>query len=192
MQMTFDASSDLDDDSLIVLYASGDQSAAIELLRRLSPGVMALARRMMRDETEAEDVTQEAMLKLWKIAPDWEPGRAKPSTWLYRITSNLCTDRLRKRRVSYTDTLDEIEDESLSALENLEYQDRANAVNSALAELPERQNIAMHLRYYQQLSNGDIADALETSVEAVESLLARGKRELAKKLGRKKKELGLA
>lgn len=186
-----DAKSDVDDDTLIAEYAAGSQAAAREIIRRLAPSVLALARRMLGDEAEAEDVVQEAMMKLWKIAPDWQAGRAKPSTWLYRVTSNLCTDRLRKRKFASSEEAPEVEDDTPGVVETLELRDRANAVNTALSGLPERQRLALHLRYYQHLANKEIATVLETSVEAVESLLGRGKRDLAKQLIKERDKLGL-
>ena len=85
MSMAFDASQEPDDDALIARFAQGDQAAARLLAARLTPGVLALAMRLLRDRAESEDVAQEAMLRLWKIAPDWESGRAKPSKRAARL-----------------------------------------------------------------------------------------------------------
>ena len=68
------------------------------LTDRLLPRVLRQAWRMLGDAAEAEDVAQDAMLKLWRQAGDWRPGEARISTWLYRVTRNLCIDRIRKRR----------------------------------------------------------------------------------------------
>ena len=87
-----------DEDALMLRFAQGDQSAARDLAARRLPAVFALARRMLRDDAEAEDVAQEAMLRLWKIAPDWRPGEARVGTWLHRVALNLCYDRLRRDR----------------------------------------------------------------------------------------------
>ncbi len=85
---------------LLVLYANGDPAAARALTLRLTPRVLGFAARMLGDRAEAEDVAQEAMLRLWRIAPEWRQGEAKVSTWLYRVASNLCTDRLRASAAS--------------------------------------------------------------------------------------------
>jgi len=183
-------SGDLDSD-LMARFATGDQAAARALTERLLPGVLALARRMLRDNAEAEDVAQEAMMRLWKIAPTWEQDRARPSTWLYRVASNLCTDRLRRRRGTGLDEIPEPEDDAASAQTLLEENDRAAALNAAMTGLPERQRTALHLRHFEELSQGDVAEIMGTSVEAVESLLARGKRGLAEKLRHQKAALGL-
>lgn len=180
-----------DDDALMLRFSNGDRMAAAVLTDRLTPGVLALATRMLGDRGEAEDVAQDAMMRLWQTAAQWEPGRAKPSTWLYRVTANLCTDRLRKRRSVGLDAAPEPEDEGPSAVRRLETEDRAKALNAALATLPERQRTALHLRHFEELGQAEIAEIMETSIEAIESLLGRGKRALAAALKPKQTELGL-
>lgn len=186
-----DAATDAEDDALIARFAAGDQAAARVLTARLAPGVLALARRMLRDAAEAEDVAQEAMLRLWKIAPDWQAGRAKPSTWLYRVAQNLCTDRLRRARGTGLDAAPEPVDDAPGALDRLITADRAAALNAAMARLPDRQRLALHLRHFDGRSNIEIAEIMEVSVEAVESLTGRAKRALAGMLIAKREGLGL-
>ncbi len=190
--MAFDAMSDTSDEELLSLYANGDQAAARALMLRHAPRVLSLARRMLKDQAEAEDVTQEAMLRLWKIAPDWRTGEAKVSTWLYRVGSNLCTDRLRKKRGISLDEAPEMEDETLNVEDQLISADRARALRLAMNRLPERQKLALTLRHFEEQSNPEIASALETSVEAVESLLSRARRALAADLSSNRSTLGLA
>ena len=96
--MALDALSEVSDEALLVLYANGDPWAARALTLRLTPRVLGFAARMLSDRTEAEDVVQEAMLRLWRMAPDWQQGEARVATWLYRVASNLCLDRLRRSR----------------------------------------------------------------------------------------------
>lgn len=191
MSMAFDAETEVSDDALLVAYGNGDREAAAMLTARLAPRVLGFAARMLGgDRHEAEDVTQEAMLRLWKIAPDWRQGEAKVSTWLYRVTSNLCTDRLRKMRPTDIDAIPEPEDDSPGVQAVMMQRMRARALDEALAELPERQRIAVTLRHLEGRTNPEIADILEVSVEAVESLTARGKRALAALLGQRREELG--
>lgn len=191
MKMAFDAQSEVSDEALLVAYGNGDRDAALALTTRLSPRVMGFAARMLRgDRHEAEDVTQEAMLRLWRIAPDWRQGEAKVTTWLYRVTANLCTDRLRRRRGVGLDTIAEPEDERPSAAAAMMQAARARALDEALAALPERQRVAVVLRHIEGRTNPEIAEVLEISVEAVESLTARGKRALSASLGQRREELG--
>jgi RNA polymerase sigma-70 factor (ECF subfamily) len=145
---------------------------------------------MLRDAAEAEDVAQEAMLRLWRIASDWRQGEAKVSTWLYRVTSNLCTDRLRKRRGVGLDQIAETEDGHPGVVAGMIEQDRAAALEQALQALPERQRQAVILRHLEGLSNPEIAEVMDIGVEAVESLTARGKRALAALLSGRRAELG--
>ncbi|WP_089943621.1 RNA polymerase sigma factor [Litoreibacter albidus] len=191
MDMALDQSDQLDDDALIVLFANGDGAAAQTLTARLSPVALSFARRMLGDLAEAEDVVQDAMLRLWKVAPEWRPGEAKPATWLYRVVNNLCIDRLRKRqKVSVgLDDMAEPPDPTPSVEARMIETDRLAALDAALSQLPERQRQAVILRHIEGQANPDIAQVMEISVEAVESLTARGKRTLAKLLTSQKEEL---
>lgn len=180
------------DDALLALYARGAAVAARELVRRLAPRVLRTCRRLLQDEAEAEDVTQEAMLRLWQMAPDWQTGVAQVSTWLHRVAVNLCTDRLRKRRGVALDSIEEPDDPAPSVVEQLMDQDRQKALETALAILPERQRVAVVLRHLDGMSNPEIAQTMGIGVEAVESLTARGKRKLAELLSMKRDELGFA
>ena len=189
--MPFDASGDASDDALMVLFANGDGQAAAVLAQRHTSRVLALAVRMLGDRAEAEDVAQEAMLRLWKIAPDWRQGEAKVSTWLYRVAANLCTDRLRRRRSTDLDAIPEPEDDAPSVEARMIGRDRVAAVRAAIDALPERQRLAMSLRFLQELPNPEVAAVMETTVEAVESLLARGKRTLAAGLAEARDDLGV-
>lgn len=188
--MPFDAQNDMSNEALLVLYANGDPAAARQLTLRLTPAVFGHANRLLGDRAEAEDVAQEALLRLWKIAPEWRQGEAKITTWLYRVVANLCTDRLRKRRGVALESVPEPEDDAASPAEQMQERARANALQGALADLPDRQRQAVVLRHIEGLANPEIAEVMEISVEAVESLTARGKRALAAALAGRRDELG--
>jgi len=188
--MPFDDPDSISDDALLVLYGNGDGDAARELSRRLVPGVLSVARRMLGDRAEAEDVAQEAMLRLWKQAENWRQGEAKVSTWLYRVTTNLCTDRLRRARTTSIDAIAEPEDDRRSAAHELQDKARLAALDEALQSLPERQRQAVVLRHIEGLPNPEIAQILGVGVEAVESLTARAKRALKAALEGRRDELG--
>ena len=190
MNMPYDALSEVSDDALLVLYANGDAEASRLLTLRLAPRVLRLAARMLGDRTEAEDVTQDAMLRLWRIAPEWRQGEAQVSTWLYRVATNLCTDRLRRKRPIALEAAPEAEDGRAEVVDGMIDADRTQALEMALAELPERQRQAVVLRHLEGLSNPEIAQVMEIGVEAVESLTARGKRTLAALLAGRREELG--
>lgn len=188
--MPRDSFQDVSDEALLVLYANGDPAAARVLTMRLTPKIFGHAYRMLGDRAEAEDTAQEALIRLWKQAPDWRQGEARVTTWLYRVVANLCTDRLRKSRGVALDAVAEPEDESASAAEQMQQKSRLDALQAALNTLPDRQRQAVILRHIEGLSNPDIAEIMEVGVEAVESLTARGKRALAKALAGRKEELG--
>ncbi len=188
--MPFDAQSEVSDDALLLAFASGDRDAARALTMRLTPMVLGYAARLLGDRAEADDVAQEAMLRLWRIAPDWRQGEAKVTTWLYRVVSNLCTDRLRKRRGVALDSVPEPSDPAPTVLAAMAEAERQAALQSALAGLPDRQRQAVVLRHIEGLANPEIARAMDISIEAVESLTARGKRSLALALSGRRAELG--
>lgn len=179
------------EEDLLDAFAKGNRAAALVLTEQLTPRVLAQAQRMLGNTAEAEDVAQEAMLRLWRIAPDWDYGRAKVSTWLYRVVANLCTDRLRKRgRAVALDAVAEPEDDTPSVAQAMQSQTRMDALRDALADLPERQAQAVALRHLEELGNPEIADIMGESVRTVESLIARGKRGLIARLSGRKAELG--
>ncbi|EBA07098.1 RNA polymerase sigma factor [Sagittula stellata] len=191
--MPYDAMSDCAEEELLAAYAAGDAAAARALTARLAPRVLAHAFRMLGgDRAEAEDVTQEALLRLWRAAPDWRPGEAKVSTWLYRVTANLCIDRMRRRSRAgpALDDIPEPEDERPSAAQHMQQAARAEALQAALDQLPERQRQAVVLRHIEGLPNPEIAQIMDIGTRAVESLTARGKRTLEALLAGRRTELG--
>ena len=188
--MALDALSDVSDEALLVLYANGDPGAARALTLRLTPRVLGFSARMLSDRSEAEDVAQEAMLRLWRMAPDWQQGEARVATWLYRVASNLCLDRLRRSRPRGLGDMAEPEDTTPGVVARMIEADRVLALDAALAALPDRQRQAVVLRHIEGLSNPEIAAVMDIGVEAVESLVARGKKGLAALLSGRRAELG--
>jgi len=190
--MPLDAHDDVPDEALLVLFANGDEAAARVLTLRLTPRVMAHAYRLLGNRAEAEDVAQEAMLRLWKQARDWRQGEAKVTTWLYRVVANLCIDRQRRARGGSValDAIPEPADGRASAAEAMQERARAEALQMALNDLPERQHQAVVLRHIEGLANPEIAEIMEITIEAVESLTSRGKRALSAALAGRQEELG--
>jgi RNA polymerase sigma-70 factor (ECF subfamily) len=182
----------LSDGALMVLFANGDPGASRELTARLLPRVLRHAARVLGERAEAEDVAQEAMMRLWRAAADWrQDGGAEPATWLHRVVANLCIDRLRRRgRMDPLDDPDIAADGAPGIEARMVQADRMAALDAALATLPERQRQAVVLRHIEGLSNPEIAEILDVGIEAVESLTARGKRALTAALAGKKEALG--
>ena len=166
------------DEDLVRRVGQGDPAAIQALVARKLPRMLALAQRLLGDPVEAEDVAQEAMLRAWKQAPHWVPGRARFDTWLHRVGLNLCYDRLRRRREIPTAVLPDRPDDGPAPDRGLLVAELGTRVDAALARLPERQREAIVLCHYQELTNIEAADLLKISVEALESLLSRGRRAL--------------
>ncbi|SAK55656.1 RNA polymerase sigma factor [Caballeronia calidae] len=167
------------DTALIARVGNREPGAIREIVARKLPRVVALAARMLGDRDEADDVAQEAFLRIWKIAPKWRAGSARFDTWLHRVTLNLCYDRLRRHReTTVSDALPEQADPAPQPGERLDTAHANERIAQALAKLPARQREALVLQYYQELPNADAAALMGVSVEALESLLARARRNL--------------
>ena len=170
------------DAGLVYLTGQGDAEAASRLVARHLPRMTALARRMLGDSAEAEDVAQDVFMKVWTQAKRWQPGAAKFETWLHRVAINACYDRLRKKKGVSLDETEERVDPAPDPEQTLAQRQTAQAVDEALQTLPDRQRAAISLCHYQGLTNIEAASALDVSVEALESLLSRGRRALKEKL----------
>jgi RNA polymerase sigma-70 factor, ECF subfamily len=176
-------SEDDPDADLLARVGRGEPQAVREMVARKLPRLLALGQRLLGLRGEAEEVAQEAFVRLWKQAPHWQPGRARFDTWLHRVALNLCYDRLRGRRDEDPgDELPEVADPAPAPDEVLQAAQRNQLVAAALAALPTRQREAMVLQYYQDLSNSEAAALMDISIEALESLLARARRTLRERL----------
>ncbi|CAB3759868.1 hypothetical protein LMG29542_03693 [Paraburkholderia humisilvae] len=166
------------DAELVAGVSRSDPAAVRALVARKLPRLLALATRMLGDRMEAEDVAQEAFMRIWKHAPRWREGEARFDTWLHRVAMNLCYDRLRATRDEPVDELPERIDPGPPPDARLETQARNATMRAALAALPVRQREAIVLQYYQELSNFEAAAVMGITVDALESLLARARRTL--------------
>lgn len=170
------------DDRLLQSVANGDKSAFARLRDRHINQIFSLALRVTGSRVDAEDATQEAFTRAWKKASNWQLGEAKFSTWLYRVTMNLCIDARRKPKAEQLDPELPLIDPQPSAEAQILRAEQEKRVRLAMAALPERQREAMALCYTLGLSNAEAATTMEISVKAYESLLVRAKKDIRARL----------
>ncbi|MGX2041041.1 RNA polymerase sigma factor [Methylocaldum sp. MU1018] len=172
----------IDDEILMSRVVQGDHEAFSLLVRRHTPRMYALAQRIGGPAAEAEEITQEAFLRVWVNAASWSPRKGSFAVWLGRIVVNLCIDRRRGDRYEpWGDDEPPIEAECNLESE-LFRQQQTEQVALAVAELPVRQRTALALCYYEGFSNAEAAEILDISVGALEALLVRARRALRERL----------
>jgi len=169
------------DQDLMAAIASGDEAVFAGLVGEQSAPLLRFARAILTAGTqEAEEVVQEAFLRLWQQAETWQPN-GRVSTWLHQVTYRLCIDSLRRRRrsvsIDLTD-MEDIEDDAPRPDAGLLRADDVRSVRAAIERLPERQRTALVLFHFQEMSQADAAAIMGVGESAFESLLARARRRL--------------
>lgn len=167
-----------EDDHLTERVRNDDVDAYRLLVERNIDRAFGLALRILGNAADAEDVAQDAFVKAWIHRQNWQAGRAKFSTWLYRVIVNRCIDLKRAPKGVWIEDVPEPVDGADDASEALHKREVFDRLDQALNKLPDHQRIVLVLSYHEEMSNGEIAELLETTVSAVESLLKRGRRRL--------------
>ncbi len=178
-----------EDKELLDRLAANDEAAFRLLVARHIDRAYAIALRIVESRADAEDVVQDTLLKVWTHRGRWEHGRAKFSTWLYRVVTNRCIDLRRRPRTENVDTVPEVADTKPDATSVIERNEVTSMLEAAMQRLPEQQRVAVILSYHENMSNGEIADVMETTVAAVESLLKRGRQQLREMLRRHERDI---
>ncbi len=174
---------------LIARAARGEESAFIALVGRLRGPALRLAARVLDDPAEAEDAVQAALVKLWRKADSYRPELGSVEGWFARIVVNSCLDRRRMiRPAAPLEAAGDLADEQPGPDEVADTADRARRTRNAIARLSPRQRAAILLFYGEEQSTAEVAQALETSLKAVEGLLARARADLARMLGELRSE----
>jgi RNA polymerase sigma-70 factor (ECF subfamily) len=181
-----------EDSELLDKLAAGDEVAFRMLVERHIDRAYAIALRIVGNAADAEDVVQDTMLKIWSHRGRWQHGRAKFSTWLYRVISNRCIDLRRKPRNENVETVPEVADGQPGAVEIIERNELNGMLELAMQRLPEQQRIAVIFSYHENMSNGEIAQVMDTTVAAVESLLKRGRQQLRQLLRKHERDIRTA
>lgn len=171
------------DEQLMQMAGKGDLNALGEIVRRHQRTAWSVAHRFVGDPAEAEDIVQEAFLRILTAAPRYKP-RAAFATYLYRVVTRLCIDNVQKKRPIFTDTLPEMVDDSADPAAMLARQERDALIRRALDVLPSRQRMVVILKYYEGLGYADIAAAMNITRKAVERLLSRARKTLQSSLSR--------
>lgn len=171
-----------DDEQLMCRIQQGDSQAFQRLVEQHLNPLYRFVRRMLGTSKDADDVIQETFIKVWRNAHQWQSGKAKLSTWLHSIAHHCCIDMHRQNQLLTVD-LEEIADlEALETVGSIRQTEILDQIEIALQHLPERQRSAVLLCYYQGMNNQEVAEILQISVAALESLLARARRNLKQKL----------
>jgi RNA polymerase sigma-70 factor (ECF subfamily) len=181
-----------EDSELLDKLAIGDEAAFRMLVERHIDRAYAIALRIVGNAADAEDVVQDTMLKIWSHRGRWQHGRAKFSTWLYRVISNRCIDLRRKPRNENVETVPEVADGQPGAIEIIERNELNGMLELAMQRLPEQQRVAVIFSYHENMSNGEIAQVMDTTVAAVESLLKRGRQQLRQLLRKHERDIRTA
>ena len=171
-----------DDAQLLERIAKGDQTAFAILVRRHTVRFYRVAYRFTGSRSEAEDMVQEAFLKLWERPAMWQVGKNTAfTTWFYRVVVNLCLDYKKKKRPSLLVDDTWVADERDTHEETMLHEEKQRWLDAQIDALPERQRTALNLCFYEELSNQEAAEIMGVRLKALQSLLIRAKTALKEK-----------
>jgi RNA polymerase sigma-70 factor (ECF subfamily) len=180
--------SDLTDESLVRRINEGNHDAFAALVTRHSRRFYSIAYRLLFNRDDAEDIVQEAFLKLWRRPGSFSQSKgAKFTTWFYRVVANLCLDHNRKKKPLPLDSNVQIPDRGPGQELLLDQRQKQAMLDHFIAQLPERQQLALNLCFYEGLSNKEAADIIGVELKALQSLIMRAKTTLREKM----KDLGM-
>jgi len=177
------------DEELLNRLAANDEAAFRALVERHIDRAFGIALRIVGSRADAEDVVQDTLLKVWTHRGSWQTGRAKFSTWLYRVITNRCIDLRRQPRSDDIDAVPEPADTRPDATSTIQRDETTALLEKAMQLLPEQQRVAVIFSYHEDMSNGEIAEVMNTTVAAVESLLKRGRQQLKALLRRHERDI---
>jgi RNA polymerase sigma factor (sigma-70 family) len=168
----------MSDDVAITRIAQGDAVVFRQVVDAHVTALHRLAYRMLGDASAAEDIAQEALLRLWTYAKTHQGTTFNCAAWLRRVSTNLCLDCLRRRKFQSGEDVPEMEDDAPLADAMIEAQQKRATVKAALGALGDRQRAAIVLTYYEELPNAEAAEMMNMNIKAFESLLLRARASL--------------
>ena len=174
------------DDDLLRRIASGDRRAFAALMQRHSSLMLKVAQRTTGNAADADEIVQDAFLKVWTQASQWNPqGGAQFGTWFYRVVLNASLDRCRRKATMPLDQVDEPSDPAMGGYEIAAMAARQRVIVAAMDSLSDKQKEALTLYYFGETSAPEAAAMLAVSLSAFEALLFRGKAALKQALRRR-------
>lgn len=173
-----------DDAALVARIAAGDETAFRHFADRHVGRMLRLAQSILGSAAEADEVAQDALLRVWRHAGRWDAARGQPGTWVHTIVARLCVDRLRLRRHEPIEAAHDVADPAPTVVEALASGQEALALRAALASLPERQRVAISLFYHEELGGAEAAATLGITLRAYWSLLERARQALRDRMRR--------
>ena len=177
------------------LICSGEHDAYAEIVTRHTDRFFSLAYRTLQNKSDAEDVVQNAFIKLWQKPNAWDDSKSQFTTWFYRVIVNACHDHIRKHKRHI-----DVEDESLEVLvepsqseqtsleKNQLVQWQQQSLNLAIKHLPSSQRDAINLAVYLAIPQKEVAEIMGISLKALESLLVRAKRAITASVQKQKRD----
>jgi RNA polymerase sigma-70 factor (ECF subfamily) len=166
------------DEALMSEVSARRQQAFRVLMRRHMPRALRVAQRVVRDPVDADDIGQEAFLRVWTHAGSFDPDVAKFTTWLYRIVLNLALDRTRRRTFEPLEDAADVPDAGPPVVERLIADEERRLLDLGMAALSDRQRAAIALFHMEGLSGEEAAKAMDLGAKAFESLLGRARASL--------------
>ncbi len=176
-----DRPDDASDHTLMAMLSHGDKAALAALVNKYQNKIYTIARRTTGNHELAEDIAQEAFIRIWRSAPKYKPS-AKVSTWIYRIVINLCVDAIRRGKLIAIEDFHLTRPGEDTTLSDIERNDNKRIIRGAIAKLPERQRTVIILHRLEGLPQREVAEITGWTESAVESLLVRAYRTLRKSL----------
>ncbi len=176
------------DAALLEASARKVEPAFVELIKRYQRDVYRVVWRVSKGHADCEDIAQETFLRLWANPAQVRESKALKG-WLLRVATNMVMDRFRRKPTENIDAAEQVADSAPDPEDRTEMGQVSRNVDAAIAQLPERQRLALSLVHFEQMGNIAAAEVMELSVDAVESLLARARRRLKEILGPNGREM---